>query len=492
MTGDILSNLKRTVARHKMIVPGETVLVAFSGGADSTALLHLLLDLRREVPFDLALTHFNHKLRAAADGDERFARNVARSLGLPLIVGRRDVKAFARRRGLNLEEAARILRYEFLERAAARAGATKIATGHTLNDQAETFLLRLLRGSGPRGLAGIYPVHERKIVRPLIDISRKEVEAYCRRKKLAFRTDETNLDDRYLRNKIRRRLIPYLERHYEPGLMVKLGRTASIFQEDESVLEDLTRVEAGRLIVRRDGGRGPGLYPGVHFRRTRPWIQATGEWRAEGSSLDRRIVLDARRLARLPRGLARRAVRAFIEETAGDLRRISFEDVEAVLDLGEGKELTLPKKLHLRREGGLIQVKTESPSPARYAILWDGRGALPIPSAGLTFSGERLKKKSAAALAYDDKTSCFCDARKLRFPLLVRTRKEGDLYRPLGAPGKKKLKEILRAKRIPLSDRNTLPVFCSGGKIVWMPGLPVADDFKVGPDTKRIFAIHKI
>ena len=458
MAGDIYAKLKRTVARHKMIVPGDTVLVAFSGGADSTALLHLLLDLRREVPFGLALAHFNHRLRAAADADEGFARSVARSLRLPFIAGRRDVKAYALRRGLNLEEAARILRYQFLGRAAARANATKIATGHTLNDQAETFLMRLLRGSGPRGLAGIYPVHEGKIVRPLIEISRKEIEAYCRQKRLAFRTDETNLDNRYLRNKIRRQLVPYLERHYEPGLMIKLGRLASIFQEEERVLDRVARAKSARLVLRRD----------------------------------RRMALDARRLARLPRGLARRAVRAFIEETAGDLRRISFEDVEAILDLSEGKELTLPKKLHLRREGGLIQVKTESPPPAPYAILWDGRGALPLPGAALTFSGERFNKKSAMALPFDDGTRCYCDAGKLRFPLLVRTRKDGDLYRPLGAPGKKKLKEILRVKRIPISDRNTLPLFCSEGKIVWMPGLPVAEDFKVSQDTKNIFAIHKI
>ena len=458
MTGDIYAKLKRTVARHKMIVPEDTVLVAFSGGADSTALLHLLLELRREIAFGLALAHFNHRLRAAADADERFARDVARSLRLPIIAGRRDVKAFAWRRGLNVEEAARILRYEFLGRAAARAGATKIATGHTLNDQAETFLMRLLRGSGPRGLAGIYPVHEGKIVRPLIEISRKEVEAFCRRKRLTFRTDETNLDKRYLRNKIRRQLVPYLERHYEPGLMVKFGRLASIFQEDERVLEGMIRAKTDRLIVRRDRG----------------------------------LALDARRLARLPRGLARRAVRAFIEEIAGDLRRISFQDVEAVLDLGEGKELTLPKKLHLQREAGLIQVKTESSSPTPYAILWDGRGALPVPGAALTFSSERIRKRDVAALPFDDQTRCFCDAGKLRFPLLVRNRKDGDLYRPMGAPGKKKLKEILRAKRIPLSDRDTLPVFCSDGKIVWVPGLPVADDFKVSQDTKNIFAIHKI
>jgi len=455
---DILSKLKKTVVRYKMIVPGDRILVAYSGGADSTALLHLLVELRREISFSLALAHFNHVLRAAAGADERFARNVARTLRLPLIAGRRNVRAHARRRGWNLEEAARILRYEFLDRAAARTGATKIATGHTLNDQAETFLIRLLRGSGPRGLAGIYPVREGMIIRPLIEISRREVDAYCRRKKLAFRIDETNIDSRYVRNKIRRRLIPYLERHFEPALTVKLGRQASIFQEDESVLEAATRAKAARMFVR--GAHGP--------------------------------VLDARRLARLPRGLARRMTRAFIEAAAGDLRRISFEDVEAVLDLAEGKELTLPKKLHLRREGDRIRVKAKSPSPARFALLWDGRGELSIPSAALAFSGERLGKKNMGELSFDDRKSCFCDAGKIRLPLLVRSRKDGDLYRPLGAPGRKKLKEILRAKKIPLSDRNTLPVFCSGGRIVWVPGLPIAEDFKIGPDTRTVFTIQKI
>jgi len=460
MTPDILSRLKKTVSRYKMIVPGDTVLAACSGGADSTALLHLLVELRRDIPFRLVVAHFNHMLRAAADSDERFVWNVARSMGLRVLTARRDVRAYARRRRLNLEEAARILRYKFLERAAARCGATKIATGHTLNDQAETFLMRLLRGSGPRGLAGIYPVRGGRIVRPLIEISRRDVEAYCRVNKLAFRTDETNLDSRYLRNRIRKRLVPYLERHFEPALMVKLGRQASIYQEDENVLESAARAQAARLIV--------------------------GESRG--------AALDARKLARLPRGSARRVVRAFIEAVAGNLRSISFEDIEAVLDLSDRKELTLPKRLHLRREGNWIKVKEKSPAPARFALLWDGRGELPIPGTKMRFLGRRMKRKMRGAdtpLSFDNKTRCFCDAEKVRFPLLVRTRQPGDRFRPLGAPGRQNLNEALRAKGVSAPARAGLPVFCSGEEIVWVPGLPVAEQFKIDKATKKIFIINK-
>ena len=145
----------------------------------------------------------------------------------------------------------------------------------------------------------------------------------------------------------------------------------------------------------------------------------------------------------------------------------------------------------MRRENGLIRVKTKRPSPARYALLWDGRGRLPLPGTALTFSGRLSNNRGSVSLSFDDRTACFCDADRLRFPLLVRSRQEGDRYRPMGAPGKKKLKEILRAKKIPLSDRNTFPVFCSEGRIVWMPGLSVAEEFRVSQDTKTIYTISK-
>jgi tRNA(Ile)-lysidine synthase len=454
----ILAKMRRTIVRHGLIRPGDKVLVACSGGPDSTVLLHLLLELRVEMPFEIAVAHFNHRLRPAAGADAAFVRATAARLGLPCIVQSGDVRAFSRARKLNLEEAGRILRYEFLREAAARTGATKIATGHTLDDQAETVLIRLLRGSGPRGLSGIHPVVDGIIIRPLLDVRRKEIEAYGRTKRLAFRRDATNFDPRYVRNRIRLRLMPYLEKHFDKTLAPKLGRTAEILRDEDGFFEEAARRTCRRLIVRRDG----------------------------------RTLLDVRRLARLSRALARRCVRIFLRELKGDLRKIDFEDIESVRELGPGAALTLPDGLALRRDGDLLGTPVKQERKADYLYLWDGQGRLPIPGAESECAGRRIKPPRRGRPAFDDETSAYCDAAALRFPLLVRTRRDGDLYRPCGAPGRKKLKEILRAKRIPASERDTRPVFCSGERIVWMPGLRVAEEFKVTGETKEIFVIRTL
>ena len=451
-----LHAVRRDVLRRGLIPPGTRALVAFSGGPDSTALLHILLELRRELAFDLALAHFNHRLRPSADEDERFARATARSLGLPIVVGRRDVRAYARSRRLNIEEAARVLRYAFLERAADRLAAARIATGHTLNDQAETFLLRLIRGSGPRGLAGIRPEIGGRLIRPLLGVSRAEVLAFCRVRGLAYRVDETNRDRRFVRNRIRHGLIPYLERHFEPRIVAALGRAALILQDEEAALDDVTRR--------------------AHVR-----LATCGDSPAR---------LDALGLARLSPGLGRRVVRAHLEELRGDLRRLSFEDIEAVRLLKEGGTRVLPGGMRLRREGGRIGPVSLPPRPRPFRHSWDGRARLAIGGSGMSFRGRRLGR-AGAALRFDDQKRAFLDADALAFPLLVRSREPGDLYRPLGAPGRKKLKEILRAKGIPAASRDGLPVFYSGGEIVWVPGLPAAERFKVTPSTKRIFVIER-
>jgi tRNA(Ile)-lysidine synthase len=477
--------LRKTVARFRMIVAGDKVLVAFSGGPDSSALLDLLLGLRQEVPFEIGIAHFNHKLRASASLDEEFVRSTGRRLRLPLFIGSRDVRTYARRKKLNLEEAGRVLRYEFLQRTAARWGATKIATGHTLSDQAETFLLRLLRGSGMRGLAGVYPVVDSgrtRIIRPLIEIPRKAVMAYCRAKRLSFRIDESNADLRFFRNKIREKLVPYLERRYDPHIAARLGLVASILQEDEAILETITAERCTRLIVRVPDG----------------------------------VRLNAPLLAQFPRGLARRCARAFIRETKGDLRRISLADTDAVVDLGDGKMFVLPGGIRLRREGEFIFRDDEQAANKPYAQHWAGRRPLRIPEAGMTFSAERIRlaadfsssdkmNKSRRLLAalrgaerkersvgIEDSVECYCDASLIQFPLVVRSRTDGDRYRPLGSPGRRKLNEVMRGKRIPVSDRNRLPVFCSGADIVWVPGLPVAEGYKVTPRTRSVFLIRRI
>ena len=209
---DLLSRVLRTVRMHRMVSHGGRVLVALSGGADSIAMLHLLRELETTGVLTIAgVAHFNHRLRgAAADADERFCRDVAASLDLPIEVDSTDVRALAAAEGRSLEDAARTARYAFLEAAADRLEAEAIAVGHSVEDQAETFLLRLLRGAGPRGLAGIRP-RTGRVVRPLIEISRQELRDYVQERQLAFREDESNADLSIARNAVRHRLLPVLQ-----------------------------------------------------------------------------------------------------------------------------------------------------------------------------------------------------------------------------------------------------------------------------------------
>ena len=455
-----LARIRETIRKYNLLKKGDKVLVAFSGGADSSALLAILLDLQKEWNLKISLAHFNHGMRRSARRDEQFAVEMGHRFCLPLYLGREDVRAYALAKKLNVEEAGRTLRYEFLRRTAIKVGATKIATGHTLTDQAETFLLRLLRGSGRQGLGGIPPalLGERPIIRPLIEVKRDQVEAYLISKGLSYTTDETNFDRRFLRNRVRLELIPYLERHFAPNIVEQLGRLANIMREEDEFLEKAAKAMWARLVIEEK----------------------------------KRRELRAKSLASLPPALGRRCVRNFVSQIKGDLRRISFRDIEAIRKLDEGKEVQLPGKLVFRREGGRIRLKGKEVAVGDYRARWDGRGLVEIPKLELRFSGRRVARNKLLLLAFEDDRRAFLDWEKLRWPLDIRRRREGDRYRPLGAPGKKKLKELMRAKGIPSSLRDRHPVFLSAGKIVWVPGLPVAEEFKVDRSTKTVFVIEKL
>ena len=454
----LLSKVRRTITRHVLLKRGDKVVVGCSGGADSMALLAALLELREEYALRLAVVHFNHRLRRSAEEDERFVILMARKHGLPVYVRREGIRTYARRHGLNVEEAARERRYNFLRETAGRVGASRIATAHTLTDQAETVLMRILRGSGPTGLGGIAPCIDGLIIRPLLEVDRQEVEAYLRARRIPHREDETNRDLRYQRNRVRRRLVPYIEKHFEPKIVRQLGRLAEISREEERVWEEFIRAEMDQAIIRKKG----------------------------------KDYLNAQRLSTLPPASARRLVRAFLKAIKGDLRRFSFHDVESVRCLADRKEASLPGKLVLRREKGLISVKERSPAPKGFHYDWDGGKKLLIPEVGLSFTARRIRKGKMKLPSYNDDRRVLLEAGKVCFPLLVRSRSEGDRYRPLGSPGRKKLKEIMRAKGIPPGERDRRPVFLSAGKIVWVPGLPVSEDFKITPATKAIYIISKL
>lgn len=453
----ILDTISQTIRVHKLLERGDRVLVAFSGGSDSTALVLALMALRKDWALELSLGHFNHRLRKAAEDDVRFIRNFAKAHGLPLFVGAKDVRSHARKNRLNLEEAARVCRYDFLIRTAQEIGGAKVATGHTMNDQAETLLMRLLRGSGLKGLGGIAPQRDRIIIRPLLGIRREEVAAFLAQKGVACRVDASNFDRRLLRNRVRMDLIPYLQEHFEPNIVGKLGRLADILREDDLLLDRLAK-GGFRKVVTRSAGRA---------------------------------ALDAERLSRLPRGVARRVVRDFIAAARGHLRGMSFQSVESVLSMGQG-ELHLKKDLVLEREAGLITVKRPAPQKKSYTYAWDGETPLVIPEAESTFHGRRVSRKQVRLKDCDDDTAAFLDGKTLRFPLQVRSRKPGDRYHPCGAPGRSKLKEIMRAKGIPRTQRDRRPVFCSEDEILWVPGLPVSETHKVTSQTREVFIIRKI
>jgi tRNA(Ile)-lysidine synthase len=295
------------------------------------------------------------------------------------------------------------------------------------------------------------------IVRPLLEVERSEVEAYLEEKGASYCLDESNWDLRYLRNKIRLLLIPFIQERFEPKIARNLARLAEIAREDEDWLKKIAGRKMEKAMTRRND----------------------------------RLQLDAALLAAFPPALARRAVREFIARLKGDLRRISFKDVEAVRRLAEGRELHLPGGMALVRERNQVFLNDRPEKPVRSEYLWDGKGDLEIGEIGLRFKGKRVSRRTNPRFLYaDDRRACL-NAARLHFPLVVRSRREGDRYRPLGAPGRKKLKELMRAKRIPLLERDRRPVFLSGGEIIWVLGLPIAEGFKMTAQTKTLFVIEK-
>lgn len=454
----IIETFIETIHDFDLLRRGEKVCVAFSGGRDSTALLSLFREIQRDWDLSLYLCHFNHGIRTGAAVDERFVRFVAESLKIPLFVEAADIPSYARKNKLNIEEAGRLLRYEFFDRIADTIGEAKIATGHTMSDQAETFFLRLIRGSGPRGLAGIYPAVEGRVIRPLLRIDSEKIEDYLEKKKLEYRIDESNSNPSFLRNRIRSDLIPYLKANFDPKIIPRLGKLTALLMEEDTLLESFSAAEA-RNVIRES---------------------------------ETRVSLDVKKLLLLPLAIQRRVVRRFIHTLRGDLRRISFEDVEQILRLGEGKEFSLKENLVLRREQGLVFLREDLSPAVEYGYSWTWGQTLDLKELDVCIFGRKQDLETFSPLKTDDRLEACLDWDKLVFPLHVRNRQEGDKYQPLGSPGRKKLKEIMRAKGIPLRERNRHPVFISGDDIVWVLGLPVSEKHKVTTATRTVFVITVI
>jgi tRNA(Ile)-lysidine synthase len=465
----------RTIRRHALVAPNGRVLVALSGGPDSVALVHLLHELERLGHLSIAgLAHFNHQLRGVeSDADEAFCRSLAADRGLSIECGRGDVRATAREQGRSVEDAARLLRYAFLERAADVLRADRIAVGHSRDDQAETFLLRLIRGSGPQGLAGILP-RAGRVIRPLLDTPRSDLRAYAAEHRLAFREDSSNDNLEIPRNRVRHELLPYLEREFSPGIVAVLAREAAIARDDDEHLRREAIDLAGSGVLAREGSRGL-------------------------------VSIDAGALNSLPPALAARVARIALQTKAPDAF-IGFDHIESLLEFARcgraGAALSLPGQQAVHK-GTRVVLGPEPPRPARgetrakrgfansFSFPLSIPGEVRLDTQGWAISAERADPAAAQAIGCVGRgVSVEVALEPLRLPLAIRSRRAGDRFKPPGLGHRKKLQDFLTDRKIPKESRDSLPLVVDGDdRIVWVVGHAVAADFRVTSGSRGVILL---
>jgi tRNA(Ile)-lysidine synthase len=443
----------RTIAAHRLFAAGETVVVAVSGGADSVALLDFLAT-GSDLGLRLVVAHLNHGLRGAeADADERFVRGLAERYGLPMATARADVRTLSRQRRLSLEEAGREARYAFFEAVAGQYGATRIALAHHRDDQAETVLMRLIRGAGVDGLSGMRPRSgDGRYVRPLLSVTRRAIVGYLQKRGLAWREDASNEDQRFLRNRVRHELLPLLA-SYNPAIAERLAATAESLAADGELLERLT---AERYAACRRDCAGEGLAVSL--------------------------------LRQEPDGIRLRLYRRAIAAVKGDLRRLSHRHLQAIdrlaLAARSNGSLVLPDKVRVTRCYDALTVTVGEPGEEfGYELLVEGPGSYRLPGGWVLTVAVGSAPASWEGAASD---TAWFDPVTVPFPWLVRTFRPGDRIRPLGMTGEKKVKDLLIDLKIPPLERRSLPLIVAGGVLAWVCGIRRSAVGTVSPGSDRV------
>ena len=454
-----LSAVETAIRHYHMLDEGDTILVGVSGGPDSVALLHSLVTLAPKWSLQLVIAHLNHQLRGAtADQEAAFVGRLATGLGICCEIGSRNVAKYRSEHRLSLQEAARIVRYAFYDEVAAKYSASKIALGHHADDNAESILMRLLRGTGPLGLAGIHPVRHGLIIRPLIGLTRKEILAFLELGGFEYMKDRSNLDTKYLRNRIRHELLPHLKERYNPNTVCALNRLASILRDEEDFWDQEVRRTLQDFVLDHTPDR---------------------------------LTLMRRGLSDLHPALLRRLVRQAVLSLKGNLRRFGHVHVEAIARLiaapSPSGSLYLPQGISVVRDREEINF---SLSPIEESASFEYR----IPCTQTTFIREigiflKLSVCDGSDVSHPKDyppTTALFDLAAVTFPLKVRNFKRGDRFKPLGLVGSQKVKTFFINQKVPRSKRLRCPILISGGRIIWVGGYRIADSAKVTQKTKKI------
>jgi tRNA(Ile)-lysidine synthase len=421
------------------------------------ALLDLLVHLEDE-RLNLVVAHLNHSLRGAdSDGDEAFVADLAAGYQLPFLAERVDVTVLAEKCRLSLEEAGRRARYEFFARVANDHGAGSIAIAHHQDDQAETVLIRLLRGAGGAGLSAMARNSHPLLKRPLLPVTRCEIEQYLSARGLSYRTDATNADTAILRNSIRHELLPLLRR-YNPKVSERLAATAEILASDEELLDQLTESTLAKLS------------------------------QSDGSS----VKLDLEKVAQEPKGLRLRLYRRAVAGVRGDLRRIALSHLEAIDRLvtsgpPNGK-LNLPGDCFVSRSYGILNIRiTAYEDEVGWEVAVEGEGTYPLPS-GNTLIVQRIPPPPE--LDPGSRLVAYLDTNNAPFPWLLRNFIAGDRFTPLGMKGAQKVKALFINEKVPLEDRRRIPLLISGNRILWVAGVRMAEEARVTAASEGVLRVE--
>ncbi|MGO9015986.1 MAG: tRNA lysidine(34) synthetase TilS [Dissulfurispiraceae bacterium] len=458
---DIIAKTKDTILKHSMLSHGDGVLAGLSGGPDSVCLLVVLHSLREHFGMNLYAAYVEHGLRPEETPAEIFfCEKLCLSLNVSFSVKSVDVKSFAKAQGLNKQEAARELRYKALNEAAHTAGAAKIALGHTADDQAETVIMRLLRGAGTLGLSGIPPVRK-NIIRPIIGVERKEIERFLETQKIGFLVDSSNLEDKYMRNKIRRTVMPALK-DLGPDMTITIGRTADICREEDDYLELQTTKALMKLISRKT---------------------------------DTAIELFILPIERMDKALVRRIIRRAVRAVEG-LRGIGFIHIEALLDLVKsghsGDRLYLPRGVRAIKGYSTLTISSDHPAALETHII-EGPGDVFIRETSVVLSCTSIDIREPTPTnapfaggefeGGDGRQKAVFDAGKLRFPLQIRSRRPGDYFYPSGFGKKKKIQDYFVDEKVPRDLRDSIPLLLSDKEIVWVVGYRADERYRIDKNT---------
>jgi tRNA(Ile)-lysidine synthase len=499
-TAQLLNAVLTTIRHGRLLQSGDNLGVCVSGGADSVAMLFLLLDLREKLGLVLSVIHFNHQLRGKqSDADEKFVAKLADKHGLPFHVAREDVKAKARREKSNLEDAARRARYAFFAQLVQKEKVTRVAVGHTADDQAETVLAHILRGTGVAGLAGIHPASAH-LIRPLLQIRRSALRAYLKSRRQTWREDATNRDITKMRARIRKKLLPLLEKQFQPAAVEHLSALASFAREDNAYL-DATAASSVTTLCKQENGaisidiqellRSPQLTTSAPTATNFPRPRVAHPLRlSKGGGLEPTQLQT--------KAITRRMIRQIVDQAKPQAGQLTAPHVDAILHLAErgknGSSLPLPGGMEVRRDQNKLTFRAIPPTanknklaqPAKafeHRIEFSGTEAvIRVPCLACVF---RLRMIDWPPKRGETSTTGpVLDRHALRLPLVLRNWRPGDRLRPAGHRNAHKLKRLLNQKRVSPWERDGWPVLTSAGSLVWARGFPVAPEFAAKDSTK--------